>query len=125
MLNKNQRRYFEEETDEIGFHRPYYETNYFRHYYGHQPKTWRLPYPEAVDEAILMAIEQSIPQIIVQGDFQVVVNAINEKIGIPNDIINIVENIKCLLTQFSESRLEYCNRISNRDVDILVKMAQL
>lgn len=29
--------------------------------------------------------------------------------------------MKYLLTRFSESRLEYCNRIINRDADVLTK----
>lgn len=40
-------------------------------------------------------------------------------------IINLMEDIKYLLNQFSESRLKYYNRIINRNADVLVKMHQV
>lgn len=46
-----------------------------------------------------------------------VINCINGKIGIPKDIINLVVNIKFLLTNFFVNTLEFCNRIINREVD--------
>lgn len=44
-------------------------------------------------------------RIIIQIDSQLAVNAINGKIGVQNEIINLVEDIKYLLTHFSENRL--------------------
>lgn len=41
------------------------------------------------------------------------------------DIINLVEDIRCLLTQFNDSNLEYYNNIINIDVDALTKKAHL
>lgn len=38
-------------------------------------------------------------------------------------IIDMVEVIKCLLSRFSEIKLEYGNKIINEDVDDLIKMA--
>lgn len=32
-----------------------------------------------------------------------------------------MEDIKCLLTRFNNSWLEYCNGIINKDADVLVK----
>lgn len=51
---------------------------------------------------------------------QVIVNSINRKIGMPN-IMNLLDDVEYMLSCFSESRLEYCNWIINRD-DVLVKM---
>lgn len=53
-----------------------------------------------------------------------VVDAINGKTRISNDITDLVEDIKHLLNQFSENRLKYYNRIISRDV-ALVKMDQV
>lgn len=80
---------------------------------------------EAVREAILMAINKEIPKIIINSDSQVVVNTINGRTGIPKDIIILVEDIRCLLNHFKDSRLEYyCKRIS-RDADALAKLANM
>lgn len=79
----------------------------------------------AVRQAILMAISKDIPQIIVHNDSQVVVNSINRKIGIPKDVINLVEDIKCLLTHFKDNKLEYCSRTVNTDADALAKMTHM
>lgn len=73
-------------------------------------------------EAILMAIRRSVSRIIIQSDSQLVVNAINGKIGALKDIINLVADIKFFLTCFSECRLEYYNGAIKTDVDVLAKM---
>lgn len=49
---------------------------------------------EAVHETILIASRKCIPQIVIQSVSQVVVKAINGKIRIPKDIINLMEDIK-------------------------------
>lgn len=66
-----------------------------------------------------MAIQEGIQWIIIQSDFQLVVNSINEKIEVPN--INLMEDVKCLLARFSESRIENCRRVINKDADVLTK----
>lgn len=33
----------------------------------------------------------------------------------------LVEDVKCLLTSFSDSRVEYYNKVINRDADALAK----
>lgn len=59
------------------------------------------------------------PRIIIHNDSQVVVNATNGKKGIRKDIINLMEDIRCLLTHVKDARLEYYIRITNRNVDAL------
>lgn len=58
-------------------------------------------------------------------DSWLLVNAINKKIKVSKDNINLVEEIKYLLFRFSENKLEYYNRVINRDADVLVKMVHL
>lgn len=70
-----------------------------------------------------MATQNSVSRIIIQSDSQFVISAINRKIGAPKDIINSLEDIRYLLTCFSESRLKYCNRIINSDTGVLTKKA--
>lgn len=49
-----------------------------------------------------------------------VVNSIDGKIEGRNEIINPVEDVN-VLSHFSVSRVEYCNKITNRMTDVLVK----
>lgn len=58
-------------------------------------------------------------------DSWLLVNAINKKIKVSKDNINLVEEIKYLLFRFSENKLEYYNRVINRDADVLVKIVHL
>lgn len=60
--------------------------------------------------------------IIIQSDSQLIVNTVNGKTGVPEDITNLVEDVKDLLTSVSESRLKYCNRIVNRAAGSLAKI---
>lgn len=50
-------------------------------------------------------------------------NSINEKIHVTKNIVNIMKDIDCLLSFFKESRIEYCNRLVNRETNSLVKRA--
>lgn len=59
-------------------------------------------------EAILIATQKGIQRIIIQSDSRF--NSINGNIGVPKDIINLVEDLNRLLSRSSENRLEYCNR---------------
>lgn len=43
----------------------------------------------------------------------------------PKDITNLTDDVKHWLARFNENRLKYCNRIINRDTDMLTKTAQL
>lgn len=54
-----------------------------------------------------MTIKENIPRIIIQSAFKVTVNAINGKIRISKNIIILVDDIKYLLSQFSDNRLKY------------------
>lgn len=72
-----------------------------------------VPECEAVYEDIFMAIQKNIPRTIIHSDSQVVINAINGKIGAPKDVVNLVETIKKLFARFLESILEYYNRSTN------------
>lgn len=51
----------------------------------------------------------------------IVVNALNSKIAVPKDIINIVEDIR--LTYIKDYGVEYCSRNLNREADALAKKA--
>lgn len=55
-----------------------------------------------------MTVQKSFSQVIFQSDSQLVVNYINRKMGVPKDIVNLVEYVKYLLTRFSDSGMEYC-----------------
>lgn len=39
----------------------------------------------------------------------------------PNDIVNLVEDVKCLLALFNKSIIECCNRLISSNVDVLAK----
>lgn len=54
----------------------------------------------AVPEAILMAIQKGIQQIIIQNDSQLIINSINGKIRVQKDV-------KYFLARFSDSKVEY------------------
>lgn len=79
----------------------------------------------AVQDAILAAIQKDIRWIIIHFDSLAVVNSINGRIEVSKDIINLVEDVTCLLTHFSYSRLEYCNRVIKVDADALTKRTYL
>lgn len=51
-----------------------------------------------------------------------VVNTTNEKISILKDIINLVKDIRCLLSHINDSRLKYYNKNINRETDAIAKM---
>lgn len=51
----------------------------------------------------------------------IVVNVVNGKSVAPKEIINIVEDISLLLLDIREYMIEYCNRNSNRETDVLAK----
>lgn len=56
-----------------------------------------LPDCEAIRLAIIMIINMNIHRVCIHSDSQIAVNAINGHIAVPNDIINIVENIRQIL----------------------------
>lgn len=71
-----------------------------------------------VREVTLIAIQKITQRLIIQSDSQLVANSVSRKIREPKNIINLVEDVNHLLARFSENRLEYCNRKTNRDTDI-------
>lgn len=48
---------------------------------------------------------RDILRICIHNDSQVVVNVINETIIVPKDIINFVEDIRCLLSYIKENTI--------------------
>lgn len=48
-----------------------------------------------VREVILMAIQEGIKWIIIQSDSILIVNSVNGTVGVPKDIVNLVEDVKC------------------------------
>lgn len=75
-----------------------------------------------VREAILLAIHKDIRRIIIQSNSQIVVNTINDNISMLKDIVNSVKDIKKFLVPSGGSRIEYCHRGINYEVDRLAKM---
>lgn len=75
---------------------------------------------DTVRQAIIMAVKVNIPRICIHIDSQVVANAINRKIGIPKNIINLVEDIKYLSSYIKKSRLKYCSRSINRNAIVML-----
>lgn len=52
-------------------------------------------------------------------------NAINGKLAIHKNIVNLVEDIRRLLYYFKDNKLEYCIRHINWNANALVQMAHL
>lgn len=67
----------------------------------------------------------NIQWIIVQGDFQSIVNFINRKIEVLNGIVNLLKDVNCFLIYVSDNRIEYYNRDINRNLDTLIKSVYL
>lgn len=76
-----------------------------------------------VSEENIMALQKNINRIIIERDFQLVVNSINSKICAHKDIINFVEDIRTLSSIFREIRIMYCNRLINREANRMGKKA--
>lgn len=55
-----------------------------------------------VREPIPRAIQKRIQRIIIQSDSHIVVNAINGKMGVPKEIIDLVEDNVCLIATVIE-----------------------
>lgn len=53
------------------------------------------------------------------------INSIHENIEVPKDIVNLVEDVKYLLSHLRDSKVEYCSRLTNRDTDVLAKNGHL
>lgn len=47
----------------------------------------------ATREAILLVIQKCVSRIIIYSDSQLVVTSINRKIGVPEDVVNLVEDV--------------------------------
>lgn len=47
----------------------------------------------ATREAILLVIQKCVSRIIIYSDSQLVVTSINRKIGVPKDVVNLVEDV--------------------------------
>lgn len=78
---------------------------------------------EAVRQALIMARKMSIPKALIRCDAKVVVNAINGRTSVHKKIITIVEDIKILFSMSRNYSVKYCNRVIDRDADILSKRA--
>lgn len=64
-------------------------------------------------------------KVCINTDFQIVVNAVNEKNLVSKDIINLVEDIKWLCLYFSNFVLDFCGRDKNKDPDGIAKNAHM
>lgn len=76
---------------------------------------------ETVHHAITMARRMSIPKAPIHNDAQVAVNAIRGRTSVPKEIITIFGDIKILLSTYRDYSMEYCNRVTNRETDVLAK----
>lgn len=75
--------------------------------------------------AILMVIKTNILRIYIHNDYQVVVNIINGTIAVLQYIINLVEDITCLLSYIKKNRMEYYSKTINRDIDAITTMTHM
>lgn len=66
-----------------------------------------------------------ILRVCIQSDSLTKVNALNGKLLVPKEIINIIEDITLLLVGIREHRVEYCSRNSNMEADTLAKMTNM
>lgn len=63
--------------------------------------------------------------IIIQNDSHFVVNSVTDKICVSRKIINLIEDIR-MLSYFSRNiRIDYYNRLINKDADMMVKMCTI
>lgn len=69
-----------------------------------------------------MTIKRNISKVCIHSDFQMIVNG---KIAASKDIINLEENIRCLLPYIKETKLKYYNRNINKEANVLSKMVYL
>lgn len=76
-----------------------------------------------MQQAVILAVKMRIPRISIHSDSMIVVDALNGKITVPKDIINIVEDIRLTLSNIKDYRVEYCSRNLNREADALAKKA--
>lgn len=72
-----------------------------------------------IRELILMAIQKNLRRITIESDSQLIVNFINDKICLPKDIFNLVEDIRMISSQFRGIIKDYCHMIANKDADEL------
>lgn len=80
---------------------------------------------EAIRHAILMTIRMECSRVYISSDSQIVVNAVNRKVTVPKDIINLVEDIRRFCLHFKEFVLRYCCTNANRETDDLVRKAHI
>lgn len=80
---------------------------------------------EAIRQAILEAIRMKRHKVYINSDSQIVVNAVNKKMIVPKDIINLVEDMRWLYSYFTEFMLDYCIRNDNKEADDTAKRTHL
>lgn len=71
----------------------------------------------------MLALHMWIPRISIHSDSLIVVNAVNGKLAIPRDNIDIVEDIRITLRNFEKYRVDYCSGNLNTEADALAKRA--
>lgn len=74
-----------------------------------------------VRQAAILTTKMHILKISIHSDSMIVVNAVNDKIVVRKNIINIIENIRLILLNITDYRMEYCNRNLNTEIDALTK----
>lgn len=72
---------------------------------------------ETLQQVIIMAIKIHISRVCIHSGSLTVINAVNGKLVVPKEIINVVEDIRLLLV--SIKRVEYSSRNFNREVNTL------
>lgn len=65
---------------------------------------------EAVRQAIIAAIKMGRRKVYIQSDSQIVLKAVNGKMAIPKDFINLVEDIRWSSSYFKAFVWDYCYR---------------
>lgn len=64
-----------------------------------------------------MRIQMTLMMILIQGDSRLILYLISEKIYALKDIINLTEDIRLLPSFSRDTKVEYCNMLTNRNND--------
>lgn len=67
----------------------------------------------------------NLKMIIILNDSQLVVIFINDNIYAPKDIINLVQDVRLLLSRSRDLGIEYYNKLIYKDVNLMMKKAYL
>lgn len=73
-----------------------------------------------IRDALVIETQRILYRIIIESNSQLVVNAIQDKISDPKEIINLLDDIKGSFI-IKDVSINYCNRVCNRDADRMTR----